>query len=303
MSREQSTQLVDSDGLRESLAEICASHDEFHRFFAGVFTELDVLSAELVRRHQSWSSERERAAKELQRRREALDTEDNSQLKQMLEETESERAALRTTLEAAQTQADRLAQVTDELSRARTELTQARQEIERLRGDLEVVHHQAAQSQPDGKLQDRLRRMEQERAKLDQERLVLETELDTVRNRAAEMAETLAEQRREMADERQQWTRELKRMRRLLEMLSARQVEVGVAKDEGQATNDKRRDIEPSSLAPHPAPPGSAAIIEEDGDPVLDSVMAQFEMLQKDIVRRRQNMRAGNAADKKSRTA
>jgi chromosome segregation ATPase len=313
LSAQLSTQLVEADGLRESLAEICASQEEFGRFFAGVFAELDALSAKLVRRSQAWQShateteselqqrsdrlnteraaiaaEREEAWKEIQEKRRQLEHEhpqvaaagagDNGQLQRMLEEAERDRTALRTALEDAQKQSERLAQVADEFSHTRAELAEARRELERLRNGLD---HGAdpAQAQPDQKAQEQLQVLQQERAQLDQERVVLETELDMVRNRAAETAEALAQQQRQMADERQQWAQELKRMRRLLEGLAGR------ALDHPPAARPQRTMVEPRRT--NGTSPDEPCAPRANGDPVLGSVMAQFEMLQKDIVRRR----------------
>jgi hypothetical protein len=46
-------------------------------------------------------------------------------------------------------------------------------------------------------------------------------------------------------------------------------------------------DVEPAAPAA-PATPAMASAATAGDDPVLDSVVAQFEMLQKDIVRRRE---------------
>jgi len=314
LSAEPSIQPVETDGLRESLAEICASQEEFCKFFSGVFAELDAISSKLVRKRQAWSLDRAEAESELQRRSARLEAEraaiaaereqawkevderrtqiehergqvaaagaePNGQLLEMLEEAGRERSALQTVLEESQKQSARLAQVADELAHTRAELAEARQEIGQFREGPDHAGGDRARARPDPKLQKRLHAMEQELAERDQERVVLESELDMVRNRAAEMAETLAQQQQQMADERQQWTQELKRMRRLLEILSSRGLEHTAAAEA------------PCSRAAAGRTPGKsadeAAAARQNGDPVLGSVMAQFEMLQKDIVRRR----------------
>lgn len=314
MSAEPSLQPVETDGLRESLAEICASQEELCKFFSGVFVELDALSSKLVRKRQAWSIERAEAESELQRRSAGLEAERaaiaaereqawkeldqrrsevehergqvaaagaeaQGRLLEMLEEAGRERSALQAALEASQKQSESLAQVADELARTRAELAEARQQIGQFRAGPDHAGADRAGAQPDPKLQDRLHAMERELAERDQDRVVLESELDMVRNRAAEMAETLARQQQQMADERQQWTQELKRMRRLLEALSSHGL------DHPASVEAPR-----TRVAPH-RPPGKsadeAAAARQGGDPVLGSVMAQFEMLQKDIVRRR----------------
>jgi len=121
----------------------------------------------------------------------------------------------------------------------------------------------------DAALQGQLREWERQRAAWERERGVLENELETVRARAAESAELLAQQKRQMAEQQAQWMEELKRMRRLLEAMARRLCEP----DEASATHVPQR--------------AAAGAGEPAGDPVLDSVMAQFERLQKDLVRRR----------------
>lgn len=239
MTAELSSELVETDGLRESLAEIFASHEEFEKFFSGVFSELNTLSAELVRCQQAWTSERSRTETELEER-------------------------------AARLEADRAA-LAAEREQAWEEISQRRREAEQ----------GLVAASGDESLKRMFEEAEQERTQLNQERSVLESELDMVRNRAAEMSETLAQQQREMAEERQRWSAELKRMRRVLEALSTRQVEF---QEPSIPSGNTGGTAAPADRPSEPAPASPA-----ESDPVLGSVMAQFEMLQKDIVRRRKD--------------
>jgi len=265
VSAEPSAQLADWDSVRESLARICASHDEFDHFFSGVFEQLDEqLRKGAINRGEQGASG---------------GAESRRQFEQMLEEAQQQRAALRAAQEAAESQTAQLAELTEELSEARDELAEARREIQRQREQLDAVRTGAADREPDQELEERLRQVEKDRAELERERVVLETELDSVRSRAAEMAETVVAQRRQMADERAQWTGELKRMRRVLEMLGRQHAAAAPA----DAWQEPR--VEPRSLSDGPLETVSAAA--GSGDPVLGSVMAQFEMLQKDLARRR----------------
>ena len=310
MSVEPLTHPVDRSGLHDSLREICATQEESHRFFSEMFDQLDTLSAELLRRREAWQADRQRAEDEFQERAAALEqrqaelaaereqfrqksrqelaqaaaagAENGGQLQEMLEEAERERAALRGALETAQSQVSRLADVAAELAESRSELSGAREEIRRQREQLNTVRNEVSQPQPDPQLQEQLGRMEKERAVLDQERLVVETELETVRNRAAEMAEALAEQKRQTADERVRWANELKRMRRLMETLSQQQVEYHRS-SEAHRPNGQPQPRESSE------PMQPVAATAAPNDPVLGSVVAQFEMLQKDLARRRRN--------------
>jgi chromosome segregation ATPase len=108
-------------------------------------------------------------------------------------------------------------------------------------------------------------------AELEQERATLEEELETVRSRCEELAEALAEQKRHNAEERAEWTAEFKQLRKILDKQSqgaAQRVEQGKA-----------------AVA---APARQAAAAERAApDPVLGSVVSQFQLLQKDAARRR----------------
>jgi hypothetical protein len=105
---------------------------------------------------------------------------------------------------------------------------------------------------------------------------MLERELETVRSRAAELSEIQAQQGRQMSEERERWSDELKRMRRLLETMAERQLVQSAAEARAAKT-----------AAPMPAGGQQAAPNDDRGDPVLDSVITQFEMLQRDLARRR----------------
>lgn len=76
-----------------------------------------------------------------------------------------------------------------------------------------------------------------------------------------------------MAEDRVQWAEELKYLRRLVERIAQQS-------PEREAMAARRA---PAS-APTPSPRGEPS---SPADPVLDSVMAQFAMLQKDLSQRR----------------
>jgi chromosome segregation ATPase len=295
---------ADLKTARTSLDEICASHDEFERFFLGVFDRLEGLTEELVRRQKAWFHERQEIENRLERRladleREKAELADEREriraqceavgeqgdairgnggaaLEQMLEEADRQRAALRDAQQSAQTHTSHLAEVAGQLIDVHRELAEVRSGLERQCDSLDADNNEICDSPLEKVPLEELRRMETERAEWQQERAVLETELEAVRNRVAELSETLADEKRSVAEERANWSGELKRMRRLLERQPGPQVESAAV---------------PMSAPPQsatgvpPAEPSPAAA--SGGDPVLNSVAAQFEMLQKDLARRR----------------
>jgi chromosome segregation ATPase len=121
---------------------------------------------------------------------------------------------------------------------------------------------------------------------LELERCSLEAELEALRVRTAELADHLAEVKRESAEERVEWSSELKQLRRTLE----RQAEL--LTDRLSAIQMIDRTVVP---APVPATSSrtttesvsAATPAETPKDSVLGSVIAQFEMLQRDRQRRR----------------
>jgi len=159
---------------------------------------------------------------------------------------------------------------------ARKELESQAAELQRREASLEA-ERQRLQTELERALAKHHEHLAEIQAAESRQREALENELELVRMRAAELAESLAEQGRQIAQERAQWNEELRRMRRLLETLaSARQ---------GPAV--------PEAEEPPVAEPAAAASRTSSEDPVLGSVMAQFQMLQKDLARRRRNGTTG----------
>jgi len=206
---------------------------------------------------------------------------DGESLRQWLEEIHAQHQQLLGAQQAAQSQAEQLAGVVGELAAAREAWTAAQDQLREHREQLNDIRAAFASGQGDDELKQQISELQQKHAelkqhhaRLEQERTLLEGELETVRNRAAEMAESLAEQKRGLARQQTQWADELKQMRRLMEALSRRLSETPPA----------------PAAAPQPAAPsasGAEAGHSSDDDPVLDSVMAQFQMLQQDLARRR----------------
>jgi hypothetical protein len=125
-------------------------------------------------------------------------------------------------------------------------------------------------------------------SELERERAELETELEAVRQRCEELSATVAEQKRQLTDERAEWTAEFRQLRKILDkqsQLLAQRVE----SVPGAAAASPTITVPHLAAAPT-AQPVAAAVPQHTGavDPVLGSVMNQFQMLQKDAARRRQ---------------
>ncbi len=288
VSIDSPNQVIDLQRVRNCLSQVCASQAEFDQFFSEVFEQLDGLSAQLLHRQQAWQTHREETEDDYRRR--------CQQLAQRRAETAAQQDELQQRADAstaAATAADdhRLQQALDQIEQQRGELTgvledaqkqvvelaHATSELVQTRNQFQELLTTAGTAGPAGVIeavQQQLVQMQNERVELEQERASLEAELEAVRNRAAEMSENLAQQKREMAQERAEWAEEFKRLRCLLESLSQRQAVV----------------LQETAGTPIAAPAHVPAATERpasDTDPVLDSVMAQFELLQRDMTRRR----------------
>jgi len=304
VSDETSSPAIDPHALSEPLARLTASHDELARFLAEVFGQLGELAGELARRQECWDSERCRHDASLQQRQQQLQSEreelddrwkkletrsrevrheaaasdqGESRIAEMVTEVSQQRSEMLTALEQTRNQFGQLTEISQQLAAAREELSQTRQDIRRQQEQLAALSATAS-PQASGEASSHALDFQRERSAWEQERAVLETELDSIRNRAADLAQTLEAERRQLAEQRSQWTEELKQMRRMLEELR-RQPTAGPGPVEAAAQQA------PAEASPPEPSQGKPA--NEENDPVLDSVMAQFEMLQKDLARRR----------------
>jgi chromosome segregation ATPase len=186
------------------------------------------------------------------------------------QEAELNRWESRVTRELAERESQwdlRIRQLTQERTHLAAQAEQVRIELQEAREALErrpVIEQRSPEADPD--LQTRF-------DELLEERQVLESELEVVRKRAVELADTTANERRRMAEERAEWSGELRQLRRVLEQ---------------QAQVLGGRSEAPIVHRSEPAVVGAAQAVEPAAkDPVLSTVMAQFQSLQRDIKRRR----------------
>ncbi len=295
MSAEPSLLTIDTAGLQETVGQLGATQDGLEVFLRGLFVDLDVLADEMTR-HGRWvdsakqeqdtrgaereerlGRERQELESTFERIQELTDQLGSSatassggaeQLQDAFAGIEEERSSLRAIVAASESQGAELARMAGELAAARQDVAEAREELGAQRELLSLVPSESKPTE-NPEIHDRLEQLEQERLTWTQERAVLETELDIVRTRAAELADTVDGEQQRAASERNDWAEELRQMRQLLQSLS-----------------DRTTGPVPVAATPLPVavePPERDA----SQDPVLDSVMAQFEILQKDLARRR----------------
>ncbi len=289
--------IVGWDRVRSALDEIRVCHEESQTFFGGVFDQLDSLCGTLLTREQQV----EKLAAEGRDNISPTDPLENNRWDSLLKEFEAGRAEIRGTQQTVQEQIVRLAAAGEDLTAARNEFQAVRGELARQGEELAAIRAQTmtASEEVESNIKNKIREMEEQRslmetqreamenvvesniknkihdveqqqAFLEKARAVMEKELATVGNRAAEIADLLAEQKRISAPQQGQWGEDLQQMRAMLENLTR------------QIAESKRQ----IASAP-PVKPLSRVAAAASGDPVLESVLAQFEVLQQDRIFRR----------------
>jgi chromosome segregation ATPase len=159
----------------------------------------------------------------------------------------------------------RLGDVQGQLMDARGQLAETQKELTETRAQLEDAHRAVALA-TDNPLDSAAM------TNLAQEREALEAELELVRSQTAELHETVRQQQYEMVTQKSELGGELQQLRRLVEkqadLIADRAVQTG-------------RDTVAQTVA---AGPDNVSL---PNDPVVNSVMAQFAKLQKDVAQRR----------------
>jgi predicted nucleic acid-binding Zn-ribbon protein len=163
---------------------------------------------------------------------------------------------------------ERLDQHDHRIKEERRRIAEEREKLAAERAQWQAQKHQVATESPESQ---RLL------SELEQERGMLEEELETVRKRCEELAQTVADQKRQLTEERAEWTAEFRQLRKILDKQSQILIER----------------VEQNHAAPlavvAASDSGNGAAAQRGGvDPVLGSVISQFQLLQKDAARRRQ---------------
>ena len=286
------------DHVRSALDEIRVCHDDTQTFFSGVFDQLDSLCETLLTRESNWQKPAAHAERRCLGNRDCprIDRWDS-----LIREIEAGREEFRGTHQIAQEQISRISAAAEGLTAARNELQTARGELARQGEELSAIRSQsiaawqevrssikdkiremdeqrsllekeraAMEKAAESNIQDKIHDVEQQQALLEKEREAMEKELASVGNKAEEIAGLLAEQKRASGPQQPAWAEDLLEMRAMLENLT-RQVA------------QERRQTEPSAHANRQSGFAAAA----NSDPVLESVLAQFEVLQQDRIFRR----------------
>jgi len=264
-------------GVEDAVTDIRSSCAEVERFFEQLFGQLESLADSLAAREAQLRQSRVAGNDALADSETAANAVSVTALQQLVEHTQQQNQQLLRSQQQFEEQLARLATMAAELAELKAIWRQAQPLAETVRDDCQESYRE------------QLRQMAEQQLLLERERIELQSELETARGQVAELAEQLAEQKRLAALQQAQWNEELKRIRLLLES-SARGVgplverQTTMRKTAGAAEQQGVREPQqPAAAAAEPA----AAPQGRPRDVVLDSVLAQFEILQKDIARRR----------------
>ncbi len=144
-------------------------------------------------------------------------------------------------------------------------------------------------------------------SELENDRHALEEELENIRARAVDMSQIIADQKRQMAEDQSQWMAEFRQLRRILDKQTKWITQQTDLSNGRVVNNDKPTradsfavdgvmslDCEEHAESPNKTVQSSRTVAgpQQTGgnhttDPVLGSVLSQFEFLQKDVARRR----------------
>ena len=209
-----------------------------------------------------WQLQASAAQAEAERNQQRLEIqiEHNQQLLAQMSRLESEGEVSRDELAQLRAQFGPLAEAASDTGRLRGELALAQAELARL-------HDQVAGTPENVDLRAQLAAVEAEREHM-------ESELELLRNRGAELSEALAEQKRTMSQQREDWHEELRQLRRAVE----RQSELLAQSPNGKLDNRQSTQMDRSQTQPSQNARG--------GGMMVDSVLEQFALLQKDKVRK-----------------
>jgi DNA repair exonuclease SbcCD ATPase subunit len=298
------------DAVSESIEQFRAVHEESGRFLGKWFDGVGSLLAGLVRDETQWRGECERAQHECEQRATRLDEQERqlaaaradfelarsaSEInppdtvqppwEELLEQVRQDYRALRESLPGRDAEADPWATILGELTETRGELSEARSEIQRLSAPVESLAQGAPARQANEELRAEIDAMRGERDAMRAERQLLEAELENVRRRAEQLANMLDEQKRTAAEQESYWRGELRRQCSLVERITAQWVQtLPPASAEGAAHPVQGS---PEATATASGPRGGTVGSARGDNAALESVRAQFELLQKDAARRR----------------
>jgi chromosome segregation ATPase len=247
---------VGLESTQSALDGLQGAENEFNDFFGEVFDELQSLSLELFARHRCLEFSAANQASD-----ETASTSVQARFGECLEGLRQLQAEVR----AAQ---DETRRIWADMSSAQQQFIEQRDQMQAIQEELHRIATELGAVREDVQGKAELTRLleatQQQQVAWQEERASLEAELAAERRRAAQQGDALAQQRHAASEQQAELAGELTRMRALLEILSKHMT------PSSDANTDERGKTPPSSE-----------------NAALGSVLAQFQMLQRDVAQRR----------------
>ncbi len=307
---------LDDQGLQSALADISASCEEFEQFFGSLFDRFENWAGDLQRRHmeltaqaasgdraaqgpsaqpaeclkcqakwkalleqvqQTWSETADSWRKEVEQLRSAWRKE-IEQFRDAVSKEHSLRNQWQAATAAAEHQTEQLATAVQQAAELPGQWESLREDWNELKQQWTALQEQLDQPQLVPDYDDQLAALRHQLELAAGERAALEGQLKTAGEHTAELAAEVTECRREVAAAQHQWNRQMGQVRQLLQCIADTMAAL----------------VANANAPPEPAPAadrGAADQVDEatiaDGDEVLGSLAAQFQMLRRDAARRR----------------
>ncbi len=274
---------IDWQRVERTVGELGSACQEMERFCAEVFDDLGTLTGAVAARAEYLS---QAAAEADIAGGEQPGSEETERLvRGLCEEVTGRWEKLYGAQQAASAQLEEVAGLGGQLTAVCEQLHTLGHQVAALEQQVREPAEAPDESDRKGQLEKQLAELARRHEALRHERAELETELEAVRVRAAELSEDLREQKQRTTQLETEWSAELRRMRRALEMSLWESTEGAPAA--GRVRSQSGSTTQSGSSAG--GRPGAEAgeKTDEVSDPVLDSVMAQFELIQRDMARRR----------------
>ncbi|MBN2218035.1 MAG: hypothetical protein JW719_11730 [Pirellulales bacterium] len=284
--------------VRESLDEFREAHEDSGQFLAEWVDQIDSLFREVLGEYERWEKKRRKEQDDLEERAKRIDRE-QQQLAQQWARIEETRCPEETVVSLAESQAN-LQELMQQSQHDQTAFSEAIRAIQAQMSELTDMAGSLRTTLRDGteddqgqlaelvsakeQLQAEIATIREERDALRGERSLLEVELENVRRRVVELADSLDQQRRTAAEQESYWRGEFHRQCDLVERLASKWTGAMTAMSAERPA------------AATPVAPAAAADVAQrsrsegngnERDLALESVRAQFELLQKEATRRR----------------
>jgi len=295
------------ESVRSATADLQSEREQFDVFINKILDEMETVRVDLAERERQLADERIKVEshirevedlKETIEQRERAMSAGESRTKQELEETqaklweqencykeltesartaearlqesservrsfEEERDSLREKLDAATNELTQFASVLEMFESTQSELAETQNQLVQARDELDQVKLRS-----DSKTDDRV-------LKLEGEKRSFESDLVQARTQMERLTKKVEDQKQQLSDHRTRWTKEIKQLRQTFESRTPNETSDDPESDSAVMSDEKQVNVKVEVEEPSTAQKRS-----KSSDPVLGSILAQFEELE-----------------------